>query len=46
MTAGEFGALVVPILLAFVPLAIVLGTVMWIDRWEPEPFSVLLAAFL
>ena len=35
-----------PSLLALVPLGIVLVTVRWIDRWEPEPRGVLLAAFL
>lgn len=44
-TTGPVGILV-PILLALVPLGIVLATVMWIDRWEPEPFSALLTAFL
>lgn len=33
-------------LLALVPLAIVLTTVWWIDRWEPEPLGMLLLAFL
>ncbi|WP_159625198.1 PrsW family intramembrane metalloprotease [Actinomyces sp. zg296] len=33
-------------LLALVPLTIVLTTVWWIDRWEPEPLGMLLLAFL
>ena len=33
-------------IMAFVPLAIVLGGVHWIDRWEPEPRGVLVYAFL
>jgi RsiW-degrading membrane proteinase PrsW (M82 family) len=32
-------------LLALVPLTIVLLGVRWIDRWEPEPFGLLLFAF-
>lgn len=32
--------------LALVPLGIVLYGVLWIDRWEPEPRSLLLFAFL
>nr|WP_297422353.1 PrsW family intramembrane metalloprotease [uncultured Actinotalea sp.] len=31
--------------LALVPLAAVLGTVLWVDRWEPEPWSALAVAF-
>ncbi len=37
---------VVATLMAFVPLALVLLVVHWIDRWEPEPRSLLLFAFL
>ncbi|MGK2348253.1 PrsW family intramembrane metalloprotease [Actinomyces sp. W5033] len=44
--AGQAGALVLPFLLALVPLGIVLVCVRWIDRWEPEPVGVLIAAFL
>jgi RsiW-degrading membrane proteinase PrsW (M82 family) len=33
-------------LLALVPLTIVLIGLRWIDRWEPEPFGILLFAFL
>lgn len=32
-------------LLALVPLAAVLGTVLWVDRWEPEPWPALAVAF-
>jgi len=45
-TATAASELLVPILLALVPLSIVLVTVRWIDRWEPEPPGVLAAAFL
>ncbi|WP_225754453.1 PrsW family intramembrane metalloprotease [Actinotalea sp. Marseille-Q4924] len=31
--------------LALVPLAAVLGTVLWVDRWEPEPWPALAVAF-
>lgn len=31
--------------LALVPLAAVLGTVLWVDRWEPEPWQSLAVAF-
>ncbi|MGC0250802.1 PrsW family intramembrane metalloprotease [Pseudactinotalea sp. Z1748] len=33
-------------LLALVPLTIVLAGVVWLDRWEPEPKSLLLVALL
>jgi RsiW-degrading membrane proteinase PrsW (M82 family) len=33
-------------IMAFIPLAIVLFGLRWIDRWEPEPRSALLFAFL
>jgi RsiW-degrading membrane proteinase PrsW (M82 family) len=33
-------------IMAFVPLAIVLLGLRWIDRWEPEPRSALIFAFL
>ncbi len=32
-------------ILALVPLTIVLLGIRWIDRWEPEPFAILLFAF-
>lgn len=44
--AGQAGALILPSLLALVPLGIVLVSVRWIDRWEPEPLGPLVAAFL
>lgn len=31
---------------AFFPLVIVTGTLLWIDRWEPEPAWLLISAFL
>lgn len=31
---------------AFLPVLPVLGVLLWIDRWEPEPGRMLLAAFL
>ncbi len=40
------GMLFVGGILALVPLTIVLLGIRWIDRWEPEPFGVLLFAFL
>ncbi|WP_167202949.1 PrsW family intramembrane metalloprotease [Actinomyces respiraculi] len=44
--AGRAGALILPFLLALVPLGIVLVSVRWLDRWEPEPLGPLVAAFL
>nr|WP_250649082.1 MULTISPECIES: PrsW family intramembrane metalloprotease [unclassified Actinomyces] len=44
--AGQARALILPFLLALVPLGIVLVCVRWIDRWEPEPLGVLVTAFL
>lgn len=38
--------LVLPAALALVPLVIVLLTVLWIDRWEPEPPAMLVTAFM
>jgi len=32
--------------LALIPLLIVILTVLWIDRWEPEPRTLLLGSFL
>lgn len=40
------GALLVCLLLALVPLTLVVLTVRWIDRWEPEPRPALWFAFL
>jgi RsiW-degrading membrane proteinase PrsW (M82 family) len=42
---GPF-ALIVCGLIALVPLAIVILTITWIDRWEPEPRGALWFAFL
>ncbi|WP_245637360.1 PrsW family intramembrane metalloprotease [Actinomyces vulturis] len=44
--AGSAGSTILATVLALVPLAIVLATVRWIDRWEPEPITVLIVAFL
>ncbi|MBX9246044.1 PrsW family intramembrane metalloprotease [Actinotalea ferrariae] len=38
-------ALPVAAVLAFVPLALVLLAVRWVDRWEPEPWQALAVAF-
>ena len=38
--------LLVPFLLALVPLCLVLLVVRWIDYQDPEPMGVLVAAFL
>lgn len=46
MNAGGSSHVILPVALAMIPLVIVLAAVFWIDRWEPEPFGVLLAAFL
>ncbi len=40
------GLLVVGGIMAFIPLLIVLLGLRWIDRWEPEPRSALIFAFL
>jgi RsiW-degrading membrane proteinase PrsW (M82 family) len=39
-------ATLVGFLIALLPLAVVLGAVRWIDRWEPEPRLALLFGFL
>ncbi|QTX06114.1 PrsW family intramembrane metalloprotease [Agromyces archimandritae] len=39
-------AVLVAMLLAFVPLVLVLVAIRWVDRWEPEPRSALWFAFL
>jgi protease PrsW len=33
-------------LLALLPVVVVVGAFLWLDRWEPEPGRVMLAAFL
>jgi protease PrsW len=38
-------AFVVAAVLAMIPLAVVLAAVLWVDRWEPEPWSALAVAF-
>ncbi|MCW2827684.1 MAG: putative integral rane protein [Marmoricola sp.] len=41
LLSGAPGALVVGVLLAAVPLAPLISTYMWLDRYEPEPRSLL-----
>lgn len=38
-------AVLVGALAALLPVAIVVGAFLWVDRWEPEPPSLLLTAF-
>ena len=40
------GGVVVGALCALVPVALVVASFLWIDRWEPEPPRLLLLAFL
>lgn len=40
------GSTLVAFLAALVPLTVVMAAVFWLDRWEPEPRSVLAFAFL
>ena len=40
------GAVAIAGFMALIPLTVVLLTVRWIDRWEPEPRALLLFAFL
>lgn len=40
-----FSGTFVGIIVALIPLAAVLTTVMWVDRWEPEPRRYLILAF-
>ena len=44
-TVGVAGV-IVGALCALVPVAVVVATFLWIDRWEPEPPRLLLLAFL
>lgn len=44
VTSG--GAVLAAAFAGLVPLAIVLGTILWIDRWEPEPRFLLVAGLL
>ena len=46
VSALGIGAAAVAFVLALVPLAIVLRTIAWIDRWEPEPRAALIFALL
>ena len=48
MTSFRVGLLpaLVGALLALLPVAIVVTTITWIDRWEPEPPALLISAFL
>lgn len=43
----QVGATVLPVaaLLALVPLVVVLLAIVWVDRWEPEPWPALAVAF-
>lgn len=46
-TAGvSTGSVVTGTVLALVPVLLVVGAFLWLDRWEPEPGGALLAAFL
>jgi RsiW-degrading membrane proteinase PrsW (M82 family) len=38
-------ATVIGVLAAVLPVAVVVATFLWIDRWEPEPASLLLISF-
>lgn len=38
-------SLLVPTVLALIPLLVVLRVVNWVDRWEPEPRSLLVVTF-
>ena len=44
--ASGYFALVKTTLLALIPLAIVVGFLIRIDRWEPEPWKTKLTMFL
>lgn len=46
MSQTGVGSTTAGLVLAFVPLSIVLGGVVWLDRWEPEPKIMLLTALL
>ncbi len=45
MLEAGFSGTVVGAIAALVPLALVLGAVRWLDRWEPEPRLYLLLSF-
>ncbi|PSL01100.1 RsiW-degrading membrane proteinase PrsW (M82 family) [Haloactinopolyspora alba] len=46
--AGDLsdGAVATATVLALVPVVLVVGAFLWLDRWEPEPGRTLIAAFL
>lgn len=44
--SASAGSTVTAGLLAFIPLVFVAAAIMWVDRWEPEPRSTLLFAFV
>ncbi|KAE8762823.1 PrsW family intramembrane metalloprotease [Georgenia thermotolerans] len=44
LAVGGTGATALAGVLAFIPLVVVLATVRWVDRWEPEPRGLLAAA--
>ena len=48
LSSYEFGAehLVPALLMACLPVPVYLALVLWVDRFEPEPFVVLLGAFV
>ena len=46
LSATGMGQIVLVTMLACVPLIIVLVVALWIDRWEREPISIMLLAFL
>lgn len=46
LSATGASQMVMVILLALIPLGIVMAVTLWIDRWEPEPLSTMLVAFL
>jgi RsiW-degrading membrane proteinase PrsW (M82 family) len=39
-------AVVIGVLAALVPVAVVVAAFLWVDRWEPEPAKMLLLAFV
>lgn len=46
-TAGvSRGSVVLGTSLALIPVLVVVGAFVWLDRWEPEPGGMLIAAFL
>lgn len=46
-TAGvSGGSVIIGTALALIPVVVVVSAFVWLDRWEPEPGGMLLAAFL